>query len=426
MPNPRALALAALGLLAVACKTSSAVDPTSSRFSPSRARSVFSVEWWTSLVVSSPAAPFPELPAAPVDEKQAEKEKQPEKKEPEPQQIALTGSSFSEARLALWDYAPRELASPALDPGTGRLIVLTRDGQVRAVEPGGAVAWAFQTRGAFSGSPTIHEGVVYVPGGDGMLYAADAKTGALKWRYDAKEELATAPVLASGKVLVASQSDIVFAVDAATGEWKWQYRRDTPSGFTIRGAARPAVRGGVAYAGFSDGFLVALKVEDGTVQWERALSKTGQYIDVDSSPVLDDAGRLYAASYKDGLYALDAETGAVRWHSAASGVSNVIGAGAVIFTTGDQQIGAHDAATGRSLWSLSVRDRAARMPVLARGYLLVPVDSALLFVDPVSGRSELSWDPGQGVTATPLVRGPRAYVLSNLGYLYVLSLGRSG
>jgi outer membrane protein assembly factor BamB len=415
MALPRAAALvplASIGLLAAGCRTPALVDPLGGRAAPPRSQALFSVDWWTSLVVSSPAARLPELPRGDLKVSEA----------------APAAASFSEARLALWDYAPREPASPALDPATGRLIVLTRDGQVRAVGEGGEVAWAFQTRGAFGGGPTVHEGIVYVPGGDGVLYAADVKTGALKWTYEAKEELATSPVVASGKVLVASQSDVVFAVDAATGEWSWQYRRDTPSGFTIRGAARPAVRDGVAYAGFSDGYLVALRVEDGTVKWERSLvaKAGGQYVDVDTSPVLDDAGKVYAASYKDGLYALDAETGAVRWHAAVAGAVGLLAAGEMIFTAGDQHIGAHDASTGRQHWTAALPDRAARPPALVRGYLLVPVDTALLFVDPVSGLRELSWDPGQGVTATPLVRGPHAYVLSNLGYLYALNLGRSG
>jgi len=324
----------------------------------------------------------------------------------------------------LLEYAPRELGTPALDAESGRLVVGTRDGRVRSVGEGGVVAWSFTTRGPFEAGPTVASGIVYAACADGTLYALEAKTGALRWRYDAGEELVTQPVLAGGKVLVAAASDVLFAVDASSGQWAWQYRRDTPSGFTIRGTSRPAVRDGVAFIGFSDGWLVALHVEDGSVKWERALARTGQYLDVDTTPLLDGEGHLYAASYKDGLYALDQETGEVRWRTEASGLVHLAAAGQLLFGTGDQEVAAFDRASGKKLWELSLKNAEARSPVLALGYLLVPANEALLFVNPVTGRTELSWDPGQGVSSTPLVRGQKVYVLSNLGFLYALSFRR--
>jgi len=323
------------------------------------------------------------------------------------------------------EYGPRELASPALDPESGRLIVGTRDGKLRSVAEGGRVAWTFTTRGPFESSATVQDGVVYSACADGNLYALDARTGNLHWQYDAKEELATQPVIAGGKVLVAAQSDVVLAVDAKTGKWLWQYRRDTPSGFTIRGASRPAVQNGVAFLGFSDGQLVALHVEDGSVKWERSLSKPGQYVDVDTSPILDDAGRVYAASYKDGLYALDAETGAVKWQTQESGLAHLSSTGDLIVGTGDEEVVAFDKVAGKKLWTLPVKNTDARSAAIARGYLVVPAHRALLFVNPVSGRAELSWDPGEGVSATPLIRGSHMYVLSNMGFLYAFRFNRS-
>jgi outer membrane protein assembly factor BamB len=322
------------------------------------------------------------------------------------------------------EYGPRELATPALDAEHERLIVGTRDGKLRAVGEGGKVAWTFTTRGPFEAGATVADGVAYAACADGTLYALDAKTGNLHWQYDAKEELATQPVLAGGKVLVAAQSDVVFAVDAKTGKWAWQYRRDTPSGFTIRGIARPSAQGGTAYAGFSDGELVALHVEDGSVKWERSLSRSGQYVDVDTSPVLDGEGRVYAASYKDGLYALDAETGEVKWHTDAPGLVHLSAAGQLIFGAGDQEVAAFDRSGGKKVWSAAVKNTDARRAAMTRGYLLVPANHALLFIDPVTGRTEITWDPGEGVSATPLVHGGHAYVLSNLGYLYALRFRR--
>ncbi|MBI3182308.1 MAG: PQQ-binding-like beta-propeller repeat protein [Myxococcales bacterium] len=328
----------------------------------------------------------------------------------------------------LWEYAPREPAAPAIDPDTQRVVVATRDGVVRALSPlDGRVEWEFKTSGGFSAGPLVREGVVYVPGGDGALYALKAATGDQLWRYASGEELGTTPVFASGKLLVASNTDTLYAVDAASGKWSWQYRRDAPSGFTIRGAAAPKVDSGVAFVGFSDGYLVALEVADGAMKWERALGGSAkQFLDVDSTPVLDEAGRVYVASYQQGVYALSPETGEIDWHSPKVGVTGLAIRGEVLYAMGDSQLAALHSRDGRALWSLDLHGRAARLPAFARGMLVVPVGGALLFVDPSTGRAQTAFDPGKGVTATPAKAAPRLYVLSNLGYLYAMRLVGSG
>src|SRR5438045_1195459 len=133
-------------------------------------------------------------------------------------------------------------------------------------------------------------------------------------------------------LLVASQSETLFAIDRATGKWKWQYRRDAPPGFTVRGTSTPVVKDGVVYMGFADGFVVALSLADGTQKWERNLSTSGglQFLDADATPVLDDTGNLYAASYKDGIYALKAEDGEIEWNNARSGTNSIVKSGEVL------------------------------------------------------------------------------------------------
>jgi outer membrane protein assembly factor BamB len=328
----------------------------------------------------------------------------------------------------IWETRPREPARPAVDPETGRIIALTRDGRVRSVDMEGRLEWGFKTEDPFVAGATVDEGVVYVPGGDGVLYALRARDGSVAWRYDAGEQLATPPVIADGRVFVASQGNTLFAVDAKSGQWLWQYRRDLPTGFMVQGMGTPTLSKGVLYAGFSDGFLVALDPATGAAKWERALSSPGnEFLDVDTTPIVDDAGRLIAASYKDGVYALDAQTGEVVWNTVTAGVTGAIHRGEVVFTTGDRGVNAVLAEDGRIVWGLPLEDHAAHPPTLVRGLLAVPVEDALLFVDLSSGRARLRWDPGQGVSAPPTWADQRLYVLSNTGYLYALRMrGRGG
>ena len=205
------------------------------------------------------------------------------------------------------EFVPREFATPAVDPTSGRVVVGTRDGVLRSVTIEGKVRWAVQTPAPFYAGVLIRDGVIYSPGGDGILRALKADTGAVLWTYDCGEELVTVPVLAEGRLLVASQSATLYAVDAADGKWVWQYRRTPPAGFILRGASTPVVRDGVVYLGFSDGHAAALDAKTGGAIWDRVLSTGTQFIDVSSTPGFDSAGHLIVASYKDGLFALDAE-----------------------------------------------------------------------------------------------------------------------
>ena len=329
-------------------------------------------------------------------------------------------------RSTTMEFVPREFATPAVDPASGRVVVGTRDGVLRSVTIDGKVRWSVVTPAPFYAGALIRDGVVYSPGGDGVLRAIKADTGAILWTYDCGEELVTVPVLAEGKVLVASQSATLYAVEAADGKWVWQYRRTPPVGFILRGASTPVVRDGMVYLGFSDGHAAALDAKTGAAAWDRVLSTGTQFIDVSSTPGFDSTGNLIVASYKDGLFSLDPKTGDTVWQSSASGLAYVLVRGSVIFAAGEDRVGAYSAETGKGIWLLSLPDRAGQQPAFASGLLLVPTGKALLFVDPVSGKILRRFDPGKGVTATPGVYGPDALVLSNLGFVYGLHVTQPG
>src|SRR5215211_5105014 len=58
-----------------------------------------------------------------------------------------------------WEYRPREPAQPAVDPDTGRVVALTRDGRVRGLSREGRVEWEFKTEDPFVAGATVHEGM---------------------------------------------------------------------------------------------------------------------------------------------------------------------------------------------------------------------------------------------------------------------------
>jgi outer membrane protein assembly factor BamB len=320
------------------------------------------------------------------------------------------------------ESGPLELGGVAVDPQRGIAFVGTRDGWLHALRPDGTLVWEFQGHGPF-GTPKVDGDTVYVGSTDGNLYAIAIATGWPRWVYSAKEDLSTRPALASGLVLVASLQDTVFAVDAATGAWKWHHRREQKSSsLTIHGAAAVQVGAGVAFAGYSDGYVAALDLATGASRWERRVAPVGTYIDVDGLAL--DQGRLYAAAYSGALVAIDARTGKELWSFSAPGANRVVAAveSALVLVTPASVI-ALSPATGAPIWTTALSGSPSAAPVLAGKWLLVPAGSGgLRWLEAATGRPLRDFDPGSGISASPGVSQGRVYVISNGGALYALDL----
>jgi outer membrane protein assembly factor BamB len=324
-------------------------------------------------------------------------------------------------RSELLEYRPLEAGGAAIDPASGVAIFGTRDGWIHAVRPDGVVAWEVKAGGGFTAPPFVEGDTVYLGSSDGRLYALSVANGRERWHYDAKEELGTRPVVQGGTVFVASLQDTLFAVDKVSGAWKWHHRRETRTGFTIRGAASAIAANDVVYAAYSDGFAVALDAGTGRVRWERQIAPPGDYVDVDALRL--DGSRLYAAAYSGAVLALDAATGNTVWTFQAPGASRLtVGGGLVVAVTANT-VYALGSANGQPTWSAPLGGGPGADPVLAGRWVLVPaVSGGLRFLEAASGRTLRVFDPGTGVTAAPAVLSGRVYVLSNAGALIALDL----
>src|SRR5690606_29964714 len=106
---------------------------------------------------------------------------------------------------------------------------------------------------------------------DGEVVALDLDSGAERWRGKVSSEVLAQPAIARGVVVVRSYDGRLFGLDATTGERRWLYDRGMPS-LTLRGNSTPVIAGGTVYAGYDDGRVVALRLEDGAVAWEQVVA----------------------------------------------------------------------------------------------------------------------------------------------------------
>jgi len=75
----------------------------------------------------------------------------------------------------------------------------------------------------------IHQGVVYVGGHDGRIYAIDARDGRKIWEFRTSDHVMPAPTLHDGLLFVGSMDGFFYALDAKTGAVAWKYE----SGYKI-------------------------------------------------------------------------------------------------------------------------------------------------------------------------------------------------
>lgn len=330
-------------------------------------------------------------------------------------QWTLSTRDASQARRAV------EFSHPVLWENT--LIFGNQSVGLIAIYPGMQIRrWTLPISGGVISQIVEEKGALYFGGGDGLLYSASAETGRVNWKYDLRNPIISRPTVSGGRVFVTTSDDTVYAFDAGTGKWLWHYRRRTQAPATILGAAAPLVDGKEVLAGLSDGFLVALTLEDGQLRWERKLHQGTKFSDVDSSPVIDN-GVVYVASYDGALYALKRQGGEVLWRFDAGASKTVVVDGDRIYLSStDGNIYCLQKNSAKVLWKFELDRGTPTAIALTEKHLLVGSSFQYFYaLDRETGKGayRLNFGYNSGFYGTPVVdlTNHRAYILSSQGNL---------
>jgi len=225
---------------------------------------------------------------------------------------------------------------------------------------------------------------------------------------------------------------------------EWAFRTDG------RIIGSPAVAGGTAYVGATDGVLYAVTIATGVLEWQ---FQTGARIP-SSAAVAN--GRVHFTSYDGNLYALDAATGKELWRFETGGErrfaaphlngwspaaevmpdpfdvylsSPAVANGTVYFGSGDHNIYAVDAATGALKWKFETGDVVHSSPAIVGDTLYIGSwDRYLYALDAQTGAVRWKFETGddpeysnqKGIQSSPAVVDGTVYFGCRCGTVYAL------
>jgi outer membrane protein assembly factor BamB len=350
---------------------------------------------------------------------------------------------------------PYERGQPEIDVKGRRVFVGSSDHGLYAVSAvNGETIWRFETLGFVNCAPLYdpEEDVVYFGSNDGALYKVEAASGKLLWRLATNAEVARRPVLSGAVLYAANANDTVLAIEPKTGKIIWSQHRTPAMGMEVAGYSGPAVAFGRVYMGFSDGTATAFDAVSGDERWqpvdlageaEQVLGEIPKYLDVDTTPVptnINAGSVVVFGSYAGGVYALEAESGVMVWsNTGVLGVSDFDlweqpaterngepqpSRRLLLVATGTTGLWALDPETGREVWRRDLPVGGVSRPVPVSGALLLNASQlGTYLLSPIDGSLIDGIHFADGASSVPAVYGHRAFVLSNNGSLYGISVG---
>lgn len=333
-------------------------------------------------------------------------------------------------RTGLFRSVAVSMGRPAVSRQQGLVVVGTAEGKVLAFRlRDGKPKWRYDY-----GEP-FETAAISTPGKDGeqiVLCNQDGKMLALKaadglplWKIDIGGNVRAAPASVDGRLVVTNTANQVHVVDSQTGKIQWTQSRPRPTSLTVNGHARAGLWNGLVYVAFSDGYVEAYSVDDGARLWSRPLSIVGgDFADADADPVVHD-GKLFVASYSDGIYALSPETGLTIWFQPAPSVTSVgHWRDLVVAASADGWVWGLKASNGEPVYRTRLPPGPMSRFVIREGLIVFAAgDSGLVVLEAESGRPLQATAFGSRAESEPVWEGEHLALVSSAGYLYTFELG---
>ena len=295
----------------------------------------------------------------------------------------------------------------------------------------GSLLWETNTESRLRGGPGIGDGLVLLGSADAELIALDRNTGKQKWKTLASSEILATPSAADGVAVARSIDGRIFGYDSSTGKRKWIYDSSVPV-LTLRGTSSAVIFAGGVIAGLSNGKVVALRLKNGELLWEKRIalprgrSDLERIVDIDADPIVAD-GVIHVATFQGNIATIAVENGRGLWNRK---MSSYAGIGAdkdrLYVTDADSEVWSLERRSGASFWkNAELRARKLTAPAVLGEYIVVAdLEGYVHFLKRDSGAIAARIRVGSSpIVAPPVVKGNMVYISSSAGTLTALQVG---
>lgn len=340
-----------------------------------------------------------------------------------PNETTITASNVSQLTLdwtaSVWTYASPVYAN-------GIVYVPGFNGSLYAFNANtGGTLWVTPLATSWiNATAAVAGGIVYAGSGDGKLNALNASTGAILWTSTANNVFDnSSPALANGIVYIGTDNGTFYAFNATTGATLWTY---TATSTKLASITSPAVVNGIVYFSSDNGSVYALDAITGALKWSTPIPDLYH-----SAPAVVN-GILYIGA--NNFYALNANTGAIIWLSTANkgfGGSPAVVNGIVYDGSYDRNVYAFNATTGSVIWTYTTGDvMIYPSPLVIPGVVFIGSDDYTFYALDASTGAELwSFHLGSFVEVEPAVANGIVYLIGTRNdtlYAFHLPTGSTG
>ncbi len=311
--------------------------------------------------------------------------------------------------------------------------------------------WVFECEDEVRGTPTYHNGVLYVGCYDNNLYAIDGANGEFMWKYPTEGGIVSKPAVVDDNLFFGSEDSRLHVISTRNGKVAWTYYTEGP----VRSS--PRIAEGHVFIGSDDGHLHAVNMVTGRRSWRVEAgapvrstplvnnemvyfgAESGDFMCVDfrgelkwrirakraitSSPVVDD-GVVYFGSLDWTLYAVDAEIGFVVWRYrlGKGSISTPAVIDDLLFTgAADGAIYCINTRTGKEIWRYVTAHQVTGSPVVYKDSVYCgSVDGSLYCLEYRTGRLRWKFGTEGPITSTPVIYDDIVYLASTDHRVYAL------
>ncbi len=276
--------------------------------------------------------------------------------------------------------------------------------------------WSFKCEDEIRGTPTLHQGMLFIGCYDNNLYALNAADGQFQWKYATEGGIVSRPIVFDNNVIFGSEDKRLHVVGIRAGKVVWTYYTDGKI------YSSPRIADGHIFFGSEDQDLHAVNVNSGRAIWK--YSTDGPIL---SSPLVANE-LIFFGNEAGGVSAIDFR-GGLKWRfqSKRAVTSSPIYKGQAIYLSSvDGSLYALDAGNGWPIWKFRLGKGSVSSPALADDFAFIgAADGFIYCVDVRNAKEVWRFRTENQVSSSPVVYKDSVYCGSVDGSLYCLEY-RSG